>query len=1131
MQSSQLDPITNKMESSLSEAPRGVAVSSSDPSVHQYLVPNRQMELMESISGSSLTQSGMLSHMQRGQVDVKTGNFGRQHFQIPDNQFGGTGNMVRTAEGMLSLPVKRKASNEPLNSLAQQSPLHNKRVAPMEHRPWLQPASGIAKRPHLQIPNNSPAPAPMHSPAGTKRKVQQMESHPTKVGHQRSNSSKGQTAPPTPTSKIQNEPTGSVRSKMRESLTAALALVSQQEDKSSNDEKSPRTEAEKSAAPKQEKSLSSGPAIGHVSDDSKKIFSEKLDSVGLEDNVGKMLDKSSLCVNVSDLDALRYDGRVFQPNNVLSYEDISFGDNFFIKDDLLQENGLSWVLEADLGVADKKETLTDELQKIDVGIGNQNQGAKPVQTPESLAVKIEEELFKLFSGVNKKYKEKGRSLLFNLKDRNNPELRERVMSGEITPERLCSMTAEELASKELSEWRMAKAEEFAQMVVLPDTEVDIRRLVKKTHKGEFQVEVEEYDNASADVSSGASTFSQSQRNKNESEDGSPDEPETVKDEQNISGQKNAASNKDNYTFTIASNEGSDLMQGLMVDDGLKDTELLPPIVSLDEFMESLDTEPPFDILAEGAGKLSPVSEKGESEPNSRLKTAAHPTKGATDVSTEKNNEEFHTKADIASSSIGHVDLQPSPTKPDVDSNDNQVGLRTSDRNDVAKSNDSNNAKSETESPATAVKLEHLWDGILQYNISTMTSVVGTYISGERTSAKDWPGILEIKGRVRLDAFEKFLQELPLSRSRAVMVLHLDLKEGRPESERADLREVAESYVVDERVGIAEPGSGVEFYFCPPHRRILEMLGRILLKETSNEALNAIENGLIGVVVWRKTQLTSMSPNSTSHHKRSSKKQHFSSRRPQETSNFKANNISPKQTMPHGYFPIATARPPPEEDDADGDDDVPPGFGPSTARDDDDLPEFNFSGSANPPGFSSQNKHPLTPRGQSSRPPSFQPSQTGSRPVEQMRELVHKYGQNLGGNTPSTVNWGERSGFSSVAMQPWNDDDDDIPEWQPQAAAASHQQIPPPSHSQQPVRGFQQPTIRPQYMMNHNQQPMGHPPPLNVSQQGTWWAPQQGHNINNSNNLQPISNLNSSSGQFYGSFGRSAPSNPSNNRGF
>jgi hypothetical protein len=107
-----------------------------------------------------------------------------------------------------------------------------------------------------------------------------------------------------------------------------------------------------------------------------------------------------------------------------------------------------------------------------------------------LAFRIEEELFKLFRGVNKKYKEKGRSLLFNLKDKSNPELRERVSSGDIAPERLCSMTT---ASKELSEWRLAKVEEFAQMVVLPNMEVDPRSLVRKTHKGEFQVEVEEPD--------------------------------------------------------------------------------------------------------------------------------------------------------------------------------------------------------------------------------------------------------------------------------------------------------------------------------------------------------------------------------------------------------------------------------------------------------------------------------------------------------------------------------------------------------------------------------------------------------------------------------------------------------------
>lgn len=41
------------------------------------------------------------------------------------------------------------------------------------------------------------------------------------------------------------------------------------------------------------------------------------------------------------------------------------------------------------------------------------------------------------------------------------------MSGEIPSKQLCSMTAEELSSKELSQWQRAKAEELAQMAVLP----------------------------------------------------------------------------------------------------------------------------------------------------------------------------------------------------------------------------------------------------------------------------------------------------------------------------------------------------------------------------------------------------------------------------------------------------------------------------------------------------------------------------------------------------------------------------------------------------------------------------------------------------------------------------------------
>ncbi|KAH9817842.1 transcription elongation factor S-II [Melampsora americana] len=46
------------------------------------------------------------------------------------------------------------------------------------------------------------------------------------------------------------------------------------------------------------------------------------------------------------------------------------------------------------------------------------------------------------------YKNKMRSLIFNLKDKNNPGLREAVVSGEISSKRLCSMGPADMASEE-----------------------------------------------------------------------------------------------------------------------------------------------------------------------------------------------------------------------------------------------------------------------------------------------------------------------------------------------------------------------------------------------------------------------------------------------------------------------------------------------------------------------------------------------------------------------------------------------------------------------------------------------------------------------------------------------------------
>ncbi len=51
------------------------------------------------------------------------------------------------------------------------------------------------------------------------------------------------------------------------------------------------------------------------------------------------------------------------------------------------------------------------------------------------------------AGTDKEYRQKVRSLSYNLRDATNPELRARVLQGEVKPDRLVLMTPAEMASK------------------------------------------------------------------------------------------------------------------------------------------------------------------------------------------------------------------------------------------------------------------------------------------------------------------------------------------------------------------------------------------------------------------------------------------------------------------------------------------------------------------------------------------------------------------------------------------------------------------------------------------------------------------------------------------------------------
>ncbi|XP_033825576.1 transcription elongation factor A protein 2 [Periophthalmus magnuspinnatus] len=70
-----------------------------------------------------------------------------------------------------------------------------------------------------------------------------------------------------------------------------------------------------------------------------------------------------------------------------------------------------------------------------------------------LAAQIEDQIYQEFKSTDMKYKSRLRSRISNLKDQKNPDLRRNVLCGHIGPQRIASMTAEEMASAELKQMR------------------------------------------------------------------------------------------------------------------------------------------------------------------------------------------------------------------------------------------------------------------------------------------------------------------------------------------------------------------------------------------------------------------------------------------------------------------------------------------------------------------------------------------------------------------------------------------------------------------------------------------------------------------------------------------------------
>ncbi|XP_044479668.1 transcription elongation factor TFIIS-like [Mangifera indica] len=95
-----------------------------------------------------------------------------------------------------------------------------------------------------------------------------------------------------------------------------------------------------------------------------------------------------------------------------------------------------------------REILLVALQKVASEVDGETKQRVNACDPIGVAVLIETEMLKQMGPYNGPKKLKYRSVLFNMNDPNNPDLRRKILLGEVKPERLIQMSSEEMTSDE-----------------------------------------------------------------------------------------------------------------------------------------------------------------------------------------------------------------------------------------------------------------------------------------------------------------------------------------------------------------------------------------------------------------------------------------------------------------------------------------------------------------------------------------------------------------------------------------------------------------------------------------------------------------------------------------------------------
>ncbi|XP_057533846.1 transcription elongation factor TFIIS-like [Amaranthus tricolor] len=110
---------------------------------------------------------------------------------------------------------------------------------------------------------------------------------------------------------------------------------------------------------------------------------------------------------------------------------------------------LSSMIKSGDPIRDKmRELLLEALSKVSGEADENYKEEVDACDPIRVAVSVESVMYEKWGRSNGTHKFKYRSIMFNIKDANNPDFRRKVLLGYIKPERIVNLTAEEMASEQ-----------------------------------------------------------------------------------------------------------------------------------------------------------------------------------------------------------------------------------------------------------------------------------------------------------------------------------------------------------------------------------------------------------------------------------------------------------------------------------------------------------------------------------------------------------------------------------------------------------------------------------------------------------------------------------------------------------